>query len=339
MTQVLSPARADCRRRIRAEAVMWVVRLHRTPRDPDIDVALRQWLAEDSLHAAEFERATDVWNETVAPPPAAVYLDSSSQRDRRPVAAVLVSCFVVVVALGWIWWAEHADIVTGVGEQKTRVLSDGTSVHLNTESRLAVRYDARVRKVILKAGEAFFSVAKHERKPFIVIVDDRQIVAKGTSFIVRRRESPDVELTVTLIEGDVAVDRTDAKGSGRSGGDEALNLVDPGQRVRFRQPRPVVETIDVKEAMAWTRGELIFDGMALKDALVEINRYSPRPVRLAEPESGSMRIGGRYRLGDAASFARAVADSRHLRLVEREKELILEPLAPDGARIESTSPE
>ncbi len=54
----------------------------------------------------------------------------------------------------------------------------------------------------LDSGEALFDVAKNPRRPFIVTAGDRQVVALGTSFVVRRQER---QVTVTLIEGKVAV--------------------------------------------------------------------------------------------------------------------------------------
>jgi transmembrane sensor len=198
-------------------------------------------------------------------------------------------------------------------------------MQLNSESRVAVRYGARVRKVILKAGEVFFTVAKYEERPFIVVVNDRQIVATGTSFIVRSREGP-VGLSVTLVAGQLAVTRPDTESPRSSGRVPPVNLTTPGQRVRFIQERPVADSKPLNEVTAWTRGEILFLGTPLKDALVQINRYSPRLVRLAEPTEGAMLIDGTFRLGDAASFARVIADCRHLQLIERKKEFILEPL-------------
>ena len=42
---------------------------------------------------------------------------------------------------------------TGVGEQLSLALDDGSRVILNTQSRVRVRYDDQTRRVELKSGE------------------------------------------------------------------------------------------------------------------------------------------------------------------------------------------
>ena len=96
-------------------------------------------------------------------------------------------------------------VVTGVGEQRTLTLEDGTRIQLNTDTRAVVRYDERLRRVELEKGEAMFEVARRPDWPFVVTAGDRQIRALGTAFVVRREAEV---LAVTLVEGKVTVTPT-----------------------------------------------------------------------------------------------------------------------------------
>src|SRR5690606_15969424 len=93
---------------------------------------------------------------------------------------------------------------TAVGERSSITLSDGASVVLNTNSRIEVRYTPERRNVRLLAGQAWFQVAKHPERPFVVEAGDRRVTALGTAFDVRMDSRDSVQ--VTLAEGKVSVE-------------------------------------------------------------------------------------------------------------------------------------
>src|SRR5262249_55156254 len=94
---------------------------------------------------------------------------------------------------------------TAVGERSTVALSDGSSVVLDTQSRIDVAYSPDQRRVRLTSGQAWFQVAHNAGWPFVVEAGDRRITALGTAFDVRlgNREN---SVQVTLVEGKVAVE-------------------------------------------------------------------------------------------------------------------------------------
>src|SRR5262249_4542029 len=55
---------------------------------------------------------------------------------------------------------DPSDYATKLGEQRTVQLEDGTSISLNTSTRIRVRYSDRERRVELDKGEALFNVSK-----------------------------------------------------------------------------------------------------------------------------------------------------------------------------------
>jgi transmembrane sensor len=91
---------------------------------------------------------------------------------------------------------------TDIGEQRPVALADGSTVLLNTDSRLQVEYDAERREVHLLQGEAYFEVAHDSDKPFLVFVGSNIVRAVGTSFTVHIKKL-DIEVIVT--EGAVEV--------------------------------------------------------------------------------------------------------------------------------------
>ncbi|MBX2843788.1 MAG: FecR family protein [Flammeovirgaceae bacterium] len=75
---------------------------------------------------------------------------------------------------------------TSPGMKSTIKLSDGTTVSLNSNTKLKApeRFLQNTREVFLE-GEAYFQVKKDSRRPFIIHTDDMQIKVLGTSFNVR----------------------------------------------------------------------------------------------------------------------------------------------------------
>jgi transmembrane sensor len=317
-------------RRARAEAASWVARLHGPDRDAGVEAGLKRWLAQDTAHQEAFELATEVWQETAELPcdlsRSATPLSSRrrfSATSRLPVVAWAASVVVAVLAalIFHQYWDGGGVLRTGVGEQRTLTLADGTRVELNTRSELVTRYDDRARKVILKSGEAYFDVVKQPRRPFVVVAGEHEIAALGTTFVVRR--DPD-GVTVTLLEGRVAVEPSGASGVAAAD----IHVLTPGQRLRIANGgTPVLDAPSIDKVTAWQRGQLIFEDTTLEEAAAEFNRYSVRRLALGSAELGRIRVGGTFRTGDVSSFAEAVALSNRLTVVDSGKEILLISLA------------
>lgn len=174
-------------------------------------------------------------------------------------------------------------------------LADGSSVHMDIQTRLQTRFGWWRRSVRLTQGRAVFDVV-HDGRPFVVHVGDDRITVLGTRFQVDRR--PD-DIIVTLMRGSVSVELAR---------DPAQVRLQPGQQVSWQSTtgRWSRTDVDVANATSWTRGFLVFDATPLARAVAEINRYSPRKLRLADPSLGSLQLSGSFRLGDVAATADAL---------------------------------
>src|SRR5207249_1896122 len=143
--------------------------------------------------------------EDSVPPPqsAASVAPRRSFHRRKPIA--LAASFAAFAALAGAWaWLELFSYFysTGVGEQRSIELADGSTVSMNSKSRIRLRYSQAERSVDLLEGQALFHVAKDHARPFIVKADDTRVRAVGTQFDVYERRSGTV---VTVLEGEVAV--------------------------------------------------------------------------------------------------------------------------------------
>lgn len=312
--------------RAHAEAAAWIALLHSPERNAAIESGLRRWIAEDPSHAIAWEQATELWNEAATISRSRSWRVARKAPPRGIPRPVFASVFVGLLAAGWALYQylQQGALSTAIGEQKMVTLQDGSRVELNTDSRLLVSYDPRVRTVVLKSGEAYFNVA-HESRPFVVLVGDRKVIAVGTSFTVRRDPLAGDIVTVTLIEGKVAVAPIGASNTLSQAPTSQATVLTAGERLRLhRRAPPTLDVPSVDKVTGWMRGQLVFDHTPLEEAAAEFNRYSPARISVASPAVGQIPVGGIFRISDAKSFARAVAAAHHLRLVMHDDELLLE---------------
>jgi transmembrane sensor len=198
-------------------------------------------------------------------------------------------------------------------------LRDGTRVVLNTDTRIEVNYDERMRRVRLVRGEAWFDVSKRPTWPFLVSVGDQEIRALGTSFIVRHDN--DQDLSVTLVDGRISVAPVAGDGEAPP---QAPQVLIPGQRlVISRHHAPAVDRPELSRVTAWERGRVEFEETPLADATAEMNRYNTTHVRVLDAEIAQLRIGGVFRAGDSDEFVKIVTAAFGLRAERHGGDIVL----------------
>lgn len=307
----------------RAEAAVWLTRLHGPNRTREVEAGLRRWLAEDPERAAAFELLTDTWEKSArlrrSPADRVASWDRGGVRISLARAAAAVAAVAVFAVLGTLYFFHESDVRTGIGEQRTLVLEDGSRIHLNTATRVAVRYDEQQRRVELESGEALFEVAKHLSRPFVVVAGDRQVTALGTSFIVRRDER---QLAVTLMEGKVTI--TPVEDDIAATQAPEVRTLNPGERLTIADARPAqVDRPAMDKVTAWQRGQVALDNTRLGDAVAEMNRYSHTRIVIERPEAADIQVSGIFRAGASADFAQAVGRTYGLRVTEGTEEIVL----------------
>lgn len=149
------------------------------------------------------------------------------------------------------------------GQMFKLILSDGTEVWLNNDTRLKYpsRFIGRTRQVWLE-GEAYFKVKHNAARPFIVHAGDLQTIVHGTEFDVSAHEASQPH--VALINGAVTVKSKNGQSSFLTPGKDA-SLTENG--------RIVVKDVDVEAYAYWKDGYFYFDGATLETIMKELGRW------------------------------------------------------------------
>lgn len=125
-----------------------------------------------------------------------------STRSPGPRVFLIAASLFIVMAAGTWAFLQRGTYSTTIGEQRSVRLEDGSTVDLNSQSKVRVRFSEHRRSVELLEGQALFRVVKDISRPFIVATDSTHVRAVGTQFDVYRKSSGTV---ITVIEGRVAV--------------------------------------------------------------------------------------------------------------------------------------
>ena len=248
------------------------------------------------------------------PVPSAAQPRAIGRLSRRPVvaaAAVLVASFTALFL--WIGRDTARSYSTGIGEQRTLQLMDGSTVELNARSKVEVRLTEHRRDVALIEGQALFHVAKDKQRPFIVRAGEAQVRAVGTEFDVYKKQT---ETVVTVVEGRVETY------AGSDGAGTAAILLSAGEQLTLLPHTATKPTLaDTVAATAWVQKRLIFEETPLSEVAEEFNRYNRRPLAIDDPALQTLKISGVYSSIDPASLINFLRSQGSIQVIETEDQV------------------
>lgn len=188
------------------------------------------------------------------------------------------------------------------GEYKL-VLSDGTIVWLNSDSRLIfpVAFNGNTRELKLE-GEAFFEVAGDQEKPFIVHTHQFDIRVTGTRFNVRTY--PDEPESATLTEGGIQLEKNNR-----------IHQLKPGQQAIIGQ-EVVIREVNIEEAIAWRNGVFCFKQSRLENIMNELSRWYDIEIFYLNPQLKDLHF--------TAWFQRSSSITEVIHILEKTKKIKLE---------------
>lgn len=280
------------------QAVHWFVAL----RDDEATEADRQafdrWLAADGTHAEAWRSLERMWGGLDA-----VAARAGRRRPRRLKRAAAAFVLAGLMALGWSMAPEglFADHRTATGELRTVTLADGSRVELGAASALDVAFSAGERRVILRTGRAFFTVAPDAARPFVVVARAGEVRVLGTAFDVNLDDGVTVAVARNAVQVSVAA------------GPAAR--VAQGQGVRYdARGLSAVAPADIDSVQAWRQGQLVFRDAALGTVVAALQRYHSGRIALIGSGLGQRRVTAVFDAHDADAALDAIARSLSLRI-------------------------
>ena len=299
--------RTDSSTPAKRRAQWFVMRLYSGDMTAADESALQAWLAEDPGHRNTYEHllhlrdlSGDLVNDKdiAALTHDALGTGTQTRFDRRWIA-VAAAVFLVAVtgflARTFLVGADETQILeTALGDQQTFALQDGSSVTLNSGSRILIDFDSLGRRILLDFGEIFLEVAKDPERTLTIRAGDHVVTALGTKFSVHLTGH---RLEIAVAEGRVAVTDDNIRFPRQTeflARFEAGSLIlDAGSVARFEEHQQTVKEDSIEEVerlQSWRSGRVRFEDQRLMEVISEVNRYSPVKVLIEDSAIADLRI-------------------------------------------------
>ena len=319
---------------IAARAAEWIMLFEEGDVSAEDRAAFVAWRNASDKHREAFERLAALWggfdrvrvlDDYVLMDDTLTLLAEDAARARwnvfarRPVLAGLAALLCLVVGTAFVY--QLTDDASGrgqsihqtaIGEQRTIDLPDGSTINLNTNSRLAVAYTNAARDIRLLSGEAYFDVKPDKNWPFSVWAGNGTVTAIGTAFSVRMRNDG---VHVTVMKGRVALIPNRLQGETASIGEEipvaaeAVTEIATGQNAIFDE---TVERIDVVEPdvrarkLSWREGVLAFSGDPLSEVVAEVGRYTNMTIVIEDEDLRDLPVVAYFKIGEVEEMFEAL---------------------------------
>jgi len=303
------------------QASDWIVKMDRGL-SSDEKIALQEWMQDSPENHSTLMQMTQLWDKMDAmtrlsdlfPKPTRHASQTQTQRSNlieswlKPVPAIAASIALATVLGLWAILGNldnnNNSYQTAIGEQSTVMLPDGTKMTLNTNTSVTVAYSDQQRLLHLTQGELHVSVAKDKDRPLSVMAGGKVIQAIGTEFNIEITSQQKIELVVT--EGKVKVG-IQQKPEKQIASIEPLTLpsdaltVSAGEEIMLGEAKEQITEVsaeDIAVKLSWQKGNLIFRGESLEEAVREVGRYTSVEFVFIDENLKKMRVAGLFKAGD-----------------------------------------
>lgn len=346
MTQQHTASASDS---LRDQAIRWIVRLRSGAATSGDRRDFDAWLASNPEHRREFDEVSRMWAVLDNAQP---LLQSEIQKaedlwadhdaSRRPASrwswgrcgqgATVGMALLLLLVTAW-WWTGLPEPIlyeTAKGARQQIILADGSTLTLNTDTKLTVQYARHERLIRLHRGEAWFTVRHDERRPFTVQVANGTIRDIGTEFVVNKSADG---VRVSVWEGIVEVGVLGERGGARIAHPALLHA---GQEVSYGADSHMsaIGAFDRNQLGSWREGKLVFRAQPLKQVLAEIARYRPEEIRLLDARLEEFPVSGVFNIGDIDQAMQVLQDALPVRAQRVRDNLII----VERASVSSTTP-
>lgn len=266
---------------------------------------LSKWLEEDEKHAKTLEKFQLYWEmsrqdlsekrrEVLNRIESEIALEELADQSKVPTgfgnryltylkyAAVLAVVFLSALLVNnieppteFVPSISYIEKVSAAGQKMTIRLPDGSSVKLNSESKLIFpsQFTGGKREVVL-FGEAFFDVTRDESSPFLIKTADMSVQVLGTSFVVRAFSGGSNQF-VAVKTGEVKVINSATSDSVQLTQNLIAHL---SKRTGFSE----VSSVDEHLVFGWIDQKLVFKDHTITEVFDTIEKWYGVEVNNAE---------------------------------------------------------
>lgn len=214
--------------------------------------------------------------------------------------------------------SEEMIISTGKGERASIGLPEGSTVVLNSESRLGYLpkdYNKKERKINF-SGEGYFQIHPDKKVPFFLKAKGLQVKVLGTTFNLSVRETA-TTAELALEEGSVMLSSMLSKKN---------VILQKNQKAILDHATGNITVIpagDLSDVSAWRRGDMVFRNTELSQVLRTIEENYNVVIAIDRKSCLTDAFTGILPINDLNEVLEVIEQSYHLKAVKTGREIVL----------------
>ncbi len=186
----------------------------------------------------------------------------------------------------------YQEIKAAYGTQSKVVLADGSSVYLNSGSKLTFpqTFSNQAERRVTLDGEGYFEVAKNKEQPFVVQANRLKIKVLGTKFNVDAYND-NTSVSVALVEG--SVELQDNSGTQ----DNTPMSLAPNQIATLEMASQTLTKTDVDDLnkyTAWINGRIVFFGDPIQTVVKKLSKWYNVDIVISDKKLENYRFTGTF---------------------------------------------
>lgn len=284
--------------------ISWTVKLSSGSAKQEDQAAFIRWRESDPLHEkawlklqsihAKFESVDKQAASFVAGTmDLADKKRSASQQRRKQLKLLGLAVFSIMASSIFVTsyapGLQDLSYVAAVGKKETVLLSDGTRLVLNTNTKIDIKYTFFKREIVMQHGEIYIDTGDDKesligRRAFWVKTRQAGLEAIGTRFAVK--QSADTT-RLHVAEGIVAIHAAN-KQPVNAYAHETYTITDA-------KHLPVKVTALTMDPVGWVDNVLVAKHMRLEDFAAELSSYSHHPI-YCDANAKDFKVSGIYQL-------------------------------------------
>lgn len=275
-----------------------------------------EWIDESPEHLREYIAyrklyEISLWNE---PNGGKVFKNTERYKFKKILSSIAkVAAVLALIISGGMLWSnlkdsetipEYQTIYVPAGQRAELHLSDGTTVWLNSRSKLIFpgTFKRGLRRVRLE-GEGYFDVKHDEDHPFIVSTDKYDVKVLGTEFNVIAYVGDSVWET-SLLKGKVEIMK--------SGQDSYSGMcLEPNTMAHIVDGVLMKGTIREADYFRWREGLICFDHLTVREIMYKLSLYYGIDIKLNNKLILNERYTGKFRVKDGIEQVLRVLQLNH----------------------------
>ncbi len=227
------------------------------------------------------------------------------------------------------------EVATRLGQRAALDLPDGSRVVLAPGSRVRFpdSYNSRgpgVSRELFLEGQAYFTVLHDSDRPFRVHTPTALVEDVGTEFVVTAQTETH-GTQVVVVSGAVALRHASAATA------PPLLTLTRGDLARLDSSGIAILTRDVNLApyVAWTEGNLVFDGTPLREVAPALARWYDLDVRVIDSALAARKFTASFHYEPISQVLEVVARSLDARVERHGRSVVFAPNRYQPARVDS----